>query len=46
MSAAALALLAALQAPLAQGVLVVRRDTIEIGRETFRLTGAPSRDER
>lgn len=36
-------LLAALQAPIAQGVLVVRIDTVEIARETFRLMGSPSR---
>lgn len=36
-------LLAALQAPIAQGVFVVRADTAEIARETFRLTGSPSR---
>lgn len=43
MTASLLALLAALQAPIAQGVLVVRADTVEIARETFRLTGSPSR---
>lgn len=43
MTAPILALLAALQAPIAQGVLVVRTDTVEIARETFRLTGSPSR---
>ena len=43
MTAPVLAVLAALQAPIAQGVLVVRADTLEIARETFRLMGAPSR---
>lgn len=43
MIAAALGLLAALQTPVAQGVLVVREDTTEIARETFRLTSSPSR---
>jgi hypothetical protein len=33
----------ALQGTIDQGVLVIRRDTLEIGREAFRLTGAPSR---
>lgn len=43
MTAPLLTLLAALQAPVAQGVLVVRADTVEIARETFRLTSSPSR---
>lgn len=43
MTTAALAVLALLQAPVAQGVLVVREDTVEIARETFRLTSSPSR---
>ena len=43
MTASILALFAALQAPIAQGVLVVRQDTVEIARETFRLTSSPSR---
>ncbi len=38
-----LLLAAALQGTIDQGVLVIRRDTLEIGRESFRLTGAPSR---
>lgn len=33
----------ALQGTIDQGVLVIRRDTLEIGREVFRLTAAPSR---
>lgn len=43
MTTVALAALALLQAPVAQGVLVVREDTVEIARETFRLTSSPSR---
>ena len=43
MTPAAAGLLAALQTPLAQGVLVVRADTVEIARETFSLTSSPSR---
>lgn len=43
MTGLVLLLAAALQGPLDQGVLVIRRDTLEIGRESFRLTGAPSR---
>lgn len=36
-------ILAALQSPAVQGVLVVRNDTVEVARETFRLTSSPSR---
>lgn len=43
MSAAVVALLAALQIVPDQGVLTLRRDTLEVGRESFRVTGAPSR---
>ena len=37
---ALLLVLAALQAPLDEGTLLVRQDTAEIGREAFRLSGA------
>lgn len=43
MSAALPLLLLLSQGPVDQGVLVVRHDTIEIARESFRLTQSPSR---
>jgi hypothetical protein len=43
MTTAALAVLALLQVPVTQGVLAVREDTVEVARETFRLTSSPSR---
>lgn len=43
MTATTLALLAALQIVPDQGVLTLRRDTVEVGRESFRVTAAPSR---
>lgn len=43
MIALPLTLLAVLQGTTVQGVLVVRDDTVEVARETFRLTSSPSR---